>query len=288
MLREASFREKADELDDLLQDDDPLFDRIEVGDLEGGVTGEADKLNGIITLDPRVIPRRRVLRRYEPELVELAGTLLHEAIHLQCRDELAAWGNEIALYRLLRRNLGDLFEDCDEAARRSISRLLDDLIRETEATRRRIARRGGAGYGGGSGADRRLPEPEHMDKEKGKDDKGSKKFFIAEKYPAEPRSAEEKELFSLGDAIWSYWKKTEKFPPAPNAEMVKALRELGIRHFRAEDLNLKGELLDAWDNPYVYRTPGKIFRDFELYSLGPKGEDEDGEGDNILYITRRR
>jgi general secretion pathway protein G len=35
--------------------------------------------------------------------------------------------------------------------------------------------------------------------------------------------------------------------------------------------------LDPWGNEYVYRNPGKFKTDgYDLYSLGPKGEEGEG------------
>jgi type II secretory pathway pseudopilin PulG len=42
-------------------------------------------------------------------------------------------------------------------------------------------------------------------------------------------------------------------------------------------------VLDAWGNPIRYRSPGPIHRHgWDLYSVGPNGIDERGQGDDII------
>lgn len=294
LIREANYKEKANFLDDLLQDSD--FD---VNDLPGGTTAEARRVIFIIqwseeiTLDPRVIPPGRVIRRNDPEIAELAGTILHEGTHLQCHDELAAWGTELAFYRTLENNKGTLFKDVDEGARHAINRLLDVLIREAEMTREYIARRGGHGYGdsrqritfiGG----RRFSEMDLHKLAQNPDASPFGQVPVELRYPQDPTEPVDSHLFGIGNAIWEHWKRTGTFPASPNLNMVKVLKKCGVYHFAKEELDQKGEVIDQWGHPYIYRCPGKIFRDFDLYSAGPNGRDEEGGGDDVLYITRRK
>lgn len=39
--------------------------------------------------------------------------------------------------------------------------------------------------------------------------------------------------------------------------------------------------MDAWGHPFVYKQPGGAGRDYDLYSVGPNGNDEAGAGDDI-------
>ena len=73
------------------------------------------------------------------------------------------------------------------------------------------------------------------------------------------------------------------YPKSGNANLVKALirpenPNLVLLTVKEDRISDKGELLDSWNNPIVYRMEG-----FErvLYSLGPNGKDEEGEGDDI-------
>lgn len=47
---------------------------------------------------------------------------------------------------------------------------------------------------------------------------------------------------------------------------------------------LSGELAkDAWGRPIVYRSPGVVHRSgWDVYSFGPDGADDSGEGDDIV------
>lgn len=43
--------------------------------------------------------------------------------------------------------------------------------------------------------------------------------------------------------------------------------------------------LDPWGHPYIYRCPGKNGAgSFDLYSMGPNGQDDNGSGDDILAL----
>lgn len=38
--------------------------------------------------------------------------------------------------------------------------------------------------------------------------------------------------------------------------------------------------LDPWGNPYLYRTPGKYYKPYDIYSLGADGKES---GDDLYY-----
>ena len=104
LIRDAGYSEKADLLDDMLQDDD-----IEVDDeLPRNTLGTASKvelffgrLSEEIALNPaRVLRRCTVITRSDPRIITLALVLHHEADHILCDDELAAFGREhLAAYK---------------------------------------------------------------------------------------------------------------------------------------------------------------------------------------------
>lgn len=88
------------------------------------------------------------------------------------------------------------------------------------------------------------------------------------------------------------------YPPSGSANLAKALSSLGPKklqyfEFRKGDLNEKGEILDPWSNPIVYRNhrvnwPGNQNdpdahnpQSFDLYSFGPDGEDDKGKKDDV-------
>ncbi len=93
----------------------------------------------------------------------------------------------------------------------------------------------------------------------------------------------------IANAIFQYRDCQGKFPTGGNADMVAALRSNNLCPFRLDELNDKGEVIDPWGSPYVYRVPGSFFPDeFDLYSLGPDRVDHEGEEENILCELHRR
>jgi hypothetical protein len=54
---------------------------------------------------------------------------------------------------------------------------------------------------------------------------------------------------------------------------------VGGREIKAEH----GSTLDAWGRPALYRCPGPVHRSgWDVYSLGPDGKDDGGQGDDVL------
>ena len=44
--------------------------------------------------------------------------------------------------------------------------------------------------------------------------------------------------------------------------------------------NKQDDLLDPWDNPYLIRVPGEVNYDFDIFSVGPDGQE--GTEDDIV------
>lgn len=99
---------------------------------------------------------------------------------------------------------------------------------------------------------------------------------------------------ALETAIAMYEGDVGDYPPSGNAELVAALQEGGgetdwsgpYMEFKQEELK-SGELLDPWGRPYVYVSinggaPEHRKKSFDLASLGPNGEEEDGGGDDVV------
>ena len=293
LIREANYREEANLLDDLLQDN-----RFDISDLLGGAVGQTKKwISEIrwgqeITLDPRIIPERTILDRCSADMIELAGTILHEGIHVQCHDELAAYGTEIAFYKILQERKNIFFRECAETS--AIELGLVNLIQEVSIFRREIAKQGGRGYGNrergvlfaGAG---RLSETAMRNLAQYPDASPLGKASIELMYPDDPRDAISNHLFRIGNAIWEYWKRKREFPEPPNSRMVTLLEQERIYYFNQSEELIDGEVVDYWRNPYYYSIKGSIFpRYFDLYSFGPNGVDDGGRGDDILYIPRRK
>ncbi len=87
-------------------------------------------------------------------------------------------------------------------------------------------------------------------------------------------------VMNLVQAMERFYMDQGRYPDVSSiGELVKKLRDAGDIESSSYPLNEKGELIDSWGNPYVF----KRINDFEysLYSCGPNGKDEKGEGDDI-------
>jgi len=100
-------------------------------------------------------------------------------------------------------------------------------------------------------------------------------------------------ISGLETAIAMYSGDMGEYPKAGNGNLVSALDDdpddmdwLGpYMEFKESDL-VSGEVVDSWGNPYVYvsingGSPTHRTKSFDLYSYGPNGLDEDGDGDDI-------
>ena len=97
-------------------------------------------------------------------------------------------------------------------------------------------------------------------------------------------------IAAIEAAIDMYELDTGEYPAAGNQNLVTALTDMDntspewngpYMRFKEEDF-LDGEYLDPWGRPYVYISPGTHNRGFyDIYSFGPNGEDEQGEGDDL-------
>ena len=101
-------------------------------------------------------------------------------------------------------------------------------------------------------------------------------------------------LSALETAIAMYHTDMSAYPSTGNGEMVKALQEDPgntdwdgpYMEFKKDEL-ADGELLDPWGTPYEYVSvnggaPEHRTKSYDLYSLGPNGEDDSGAGDDIV------
>ncbi|KAF0246147.1 MAG: hypothetical protein FD180_978 [Planctomycetota bacterium] len=98
------------------------------------------------------------------------------------------------------------------------------------------------------------------------------------------------ELQDLGMVLKLYQTDFGVYPPGPNAALVRTLQTAGQKGspyggILLEHVAPSGELLDRWQRPFVYKVGVKVrggsALGFRLYSLGPNGADENGEGDDI-------
>ncbi len=103
---------------------------------------------------------------------------------------------------------------------------------------------------------------------------------------------------NLTQATKNYELDQNAYPASGNASLVKALQTAGPKklpyfEFPKECLNKKGEVLDPWGSPFVYRNnavkyPGNHGdatahnkTSFDIYSFGPDGKDNGGGGDDV-------
>ncbi len=83
-------------------------------------------------------------------------------------------------------------------------------------------------------------------------------------------------------ALNAYRTDCGSYPPGPNSAMVKALRSDSRENkpyfaFRRDEI-VKGEFVDPWGVPYIYRSTGETAL---VYSAGPNRNDDDGLPDDI-------
>ncbi|MBI2104743.1 MAG: type II secretion system protein GspG [Candidatus Omnitrophica bacterium] len=98
---------------------------------------------------------------------------------------------------------------------------------------------------------------------------------------------------ALETAIAMYESDMGEYPASGNETLVAALQDDPddvdwggpYMEFKQDELE-GGALLDPWGNPYEYvsvngGSPKHRERSYDLYSLGPNEQDEDGAGDDI-------
>ena len=98
----------------------------------------------------------------------------------------------------------------------------------------------------------------------------------------------------------------EQLPDGDNAAMVRSLTTKPEENrdpfvtFGEKELDKEGRLLDSWGNPFVYRNHLKDWpknkddkrahnkQGADIYSFGPDGKDDGGEGDDIVNWKKGR
>jgi hypothetical protein len=85
-------------------------------------------------------------------------------------------------------------------------------------------------------------------------------------------------LQELARAVERYETDQGLYPPSGNDLLVRALLRYGYFEFAEESLNGRGQVVDPWGHPLVYKKSGRNARrrsfhqeGFVLYSLGPGG-----------------
>jgi len=291
LIRKAN-KEKADLLNDMQQQGNISADgeipATTYARTQKGTPG--DPKSNKIELNPKkvnLLDGANPLGEDNPDLITLAGTLLHEADHAQCHDEMACFGAEVEFYSGVNREFDKYFPGVPAAQKAKIEKQKKALEKEAKDNYERIARKGGAGYG-----------KDHKDvyvpiRAPGCDEfaaqGGIREAVMIRVLPDVPASDVAQHLEEIALKIYAYYDRAGTFPPSGNAALVKSLRKTDSNLFRRDELNESQELIDPWGRPYGYRSPGVWYPDdFDLYSLGPCGRDEGGGGDNILCELHRR
>ncbi len=94
------------------------------------------------------------------------------------------------------------------------------------------------------------------------------------------RNAAQSEVKAIENAVNMYLNDT--------GDVLSTSFDLGVLVLRPDDGGSpqgpyfqKGEdLIDPWDNPYLIRVPGDVNYDFDIYSMGPDGQE--GTEDDII------
>jgi hypothetical protein len=87
-------------------------------------------------------------------------------------------------------------------------------------------------------------------------------------------------VMNLAQALERYYMDYGEYPEAATAgALVKKLTDAATIEPSAYRLNDKGEIIDPWGNPYIFKRVNEY--EYRLYSCGPNGEDEQGEGDDV-------
>ena len=98
------------------------------------------------------------------------------------------------------------------------------------------------------------------------------------------------QIATLETAISMYEADIGNYPGSGNSSLVSALTEDSgdadwsgpYIKIRKDELNEKGEYLDAWGNSFVYVNPGTHNEySYDLYSSGPDGKGDGTEKDDI-------
>lgn len=201
---------------------------------------------------------------------------------------MACFGAEVDFYQTINREFDKYFPGVTPAQKAKIEKQKKQLEKEAKATYEKIARDGGKGYGKGhKEVYESIPTPGCDDKSEAPG--GMRSVLMIRVQPDRPSTDVTIQLNDIALRIYAFFDRAGTFPPSGNAEMVQALRTLDHNVFQRDEVNDAGRVIDPWGRPYVYKSPGDLYSDdFDLYSLGPCGEDQGGAGNNIMCELHRR
>jgi hypothetical protein len=276
LVRDAGFEDEADLLDEFLAGND-----ISLKYGMGSKLGQAEQSNSYrwfgagqaeIYLKPSLLLGRKMVP-CDPELVLLASVLLHEARHMQGKSEAQSYGSEVSFCKKIMSDADALFPGATPAQR---------TAKVTEARNR---------HAGAS-----LLREKYRDSDDGKSRTTPKQLATLgdarvgwgqESSTGPTRmTRDDFKMRRIADALYDLHEETGRFPTGSLDDAVARLVEAGLWP-KAYSEN-KAALTDSWGRPFVFNSPGKIFpRAFDLYSLGPDGEDRGGGFGNIICAVER-
>lgn len=94
-------------------------------------------------------------------------------------------------------------------------------------------------------------------------------------------------LVTIGAGLREYITENGIYPDSGNLNLVKALvvgGDLSYVRLQKNNFDKTGRIVDAWGAPTVYKRLS--VNQYSLYSVGPNGTDEGGNGDDINVARR--
>lgn len=92
-----------------------------------------------------------------------------------------------------------------------------------------------------------------------------------------------KEIRRIMKTMGYYHRDFGQFPPATPGAWERTVQERRYALLDRSRLDKQGRLCDPWGRPYRYHNPARhTASPIELYSVGPNGRDEGGNGDDIM------
>ena len=92
------------------------------------------------------------------------------------------------------------------------------------------------------------------------------------------------DIQALTTALTMYRLDNFKYPSTDQglSALVERPADPSLRNWRAGGYVSQGSLKDPWGNDYQYVFPGTHGRDFDLFSLGPNGQEGGGDSNSVI------
>lgn len=275
LVREAGFDEKANLLDDMLEDGDIQINPDLPPTQEGRRVDWLWPFSDVIELNPQLFGDQAPFDRCHPRIVSLAGVLMHEANHAMGHGEIEAWGNTVLFYERLNAGFDGFFRDCSPRLKEEIKKFKEQRLASARERRKAYARDAGRLVNPAPGARslRAAGKPMLHPPYVGEPFVGGlqpRSGAPRSPYPPPPQTPIQERLSRLACALLRYRHLTGALPEGDNAAEMAALRAAHLLDLPASAFNAKGEALDLGGCPLMYQCPGRLYQDaFDLYSVDP-------------------